>query len=61
VFSFIEFQYTTHGLLSPTEFCIFCDGCPDTLGAGAALEGGIFLVIQKLVYGNVNTVTAKLG
>jgi hypothetical protein len=37
----LEFQYTTHGLLSPTEFCIFCDGCPDALGAGAAHEGGI--------------------
>jgi hypothetical protein len=44
---FLEFQYTTHGLLSPTEFCIFCDGCPDALGAGAAREGGILLVIQK--------------
>jgi hypothetical protein len=45
----LEFQYTTHGLLTPTEFCIFCDGCPDALGAGAALEGGILLVIQKPV------------
>jgi hypothetical protein len=43
----LEFQYTTHGLLSPTEFCIFCDGCPDALGSGAAHEGGILLVIQK--------------